>query len=126
VNVPWQVQASNTVKRLRVRLLSSPRLLVTLYFFSYALAWIPVLWAHRTDPGDGLEYMFVGVLTVPWVALNIVINIASEVLKVYLANWQLDAILHVYAAVNAIIIYRWSRRRANRLAANTTPQPGRV
>ena len=36
------------------------------YLSLYAASWGFIWWVHRTDPGDGLEYLYMLGLTLPW------------------------------------------------------------
>lgn len=66
-----------------------PFILPVGYLVLYAASWGFVWWVHRTDPGDGLEYLYMGALTLPW-------------------WWFFDLPLwtsHVVAAVYATLMY---------------------
>ena len=43
-----------------------PTLVVAVYGLFYAWSWWVVLGVHQTDSGDGLEYVWVLVSTLPW------------------------------------------------------------
>jgi hypothetical protein len=80
-----------------------PWLFLAVYAAAYALAWYSVWNVHRTDPGDGLEYMFVFATTLPW---SVVLLPVAAVLP----DGGDYALFHFGFAVNAVLLYLIGRR----------------
>jgi hypothetical protein len=87
-----------------------PWVFVATYAALYISAWYQVMIFHRTDSGDGLEYMFVYLLTLPWVLPLFVIDdvllaIPFELVPDELLGLASYALVHLSALLNATFIF---------------------
>lgn len=82
-----------------------PWLSLVVYTTAYAFAWYFVWNVHRTDAGDGLEYMLVFGTTLPW-------SVALLPVAAVLPDVGDQALFHFGFVVNALLIYFIGRRIA--------------
>jgi hypothetical protein len=92
-----------------------PGILVAAYGLFYAWSWHAVWRTHQTDPGDGLEYMWVFASTLPWCA-------APALVGARLPESTFPAFTTACAFINATLLWSVSRWL---LAPRGTPKPPR-